>query len=652
MAKPRKKPVKNEKTNTTPAQHASGKKPFHVEFMNAAQKMAWGAFDQHDVLFLLGAPGTGKSHLACAFAISEILAKRKEKIIITRPTIEAGGRGLGFLPGPQPLTAKLATPDGWITMSEVKLGCKVIGRDGMPTEVIGIYPKGKKDVYKVTTTDGTSTECCIDHLWYTQTAEDKKRNRKGSVKSTKEILESLSNKKGKINHFLPRNEEVHYDSKILPISPYALGVLLGDGSFSHNISFSNTDQDLVEKMQKEVEKNKCYITNNPKNITYNIRGDLYNNKTAKKVKVTNIKTGKFELYNSIGVASEKENISTGTLHARCTKKNTINEIKYEFLDKDCRWSNPIKNIIENLGLLKTKAYTKFIPSIYKYSSVNDRLELLRGLMDTDGTVKKSGEASFTTISKNLADDVIELVRSLGGRATLRLRNRVGKTGQIGARKITTRYPSYEFTISLPEKMNPFYISRKANRFSSKYIHRVGIKSIELVGHEEVQCIKVDNPEHLYLTDNFIVTHNTADEKLTPYMLPLFDCMDRCLGTFSPQRDIINKSVELAPLQFMRGRSFHDSVCILDEAQNCNYAEIKLFLTRFGQNSKVIITGDPMQSDLPWKDRALMNVVDRLSSLKGVGIINFKANSIVRHPLIASILEKLEEDKEESGTSSS
>jgi phosphate starvation-inducible protein PhoH len=60
----------------------------------------------------------------------------------------------------------------------------------------------------------------------------------------------------------------------------------------------------------------------------------------------------------------------------------------------------------------------------------------------------------------------------------------------------------------------------------------------------------------------------------------------------------------------------------------------------------------MQSDLPWKDRALMNVVDRLSSLKGVGIINFKANSIVRHPLIASILEKLEEDKEESGTSSS
>jgi len=143
---------------------------------------------------------------------------------------------------------------------------------------------------------------------------------------------------------------------------------------------------------------------------------------------------------------------------------------------------------------------------------------------------------------------------------------------------------------------------------------------------------------------------SADEKIHPYMLPLFDCMDRCLGKFSPQREIINKSVELAPMCFMRGRTFHDSVCILDEAQNCNFTQLKLFLTRFGENSKVIITGDPMQSDLHPRDRALMNVVDRLSTLKGVGVIQFKSNAIVRHPLIAGILEKLEA-KEEHGSSS-
>lgn len=135
---------------------------------------------------------------------------------------------------------------------------------------------------------------------------------------------------------------------------------------------------------------------------------------------------------------------------------------------------------------------------------------------------------------------------------------------------------------------------------------------------------------------------SKEEKLHPYMLPLFDCMDRCLGAFSPQRELITKCVEVAPLQFMRGRTFHDSVCILDEAQNCNYGQIKLFLTRFGQNSKVIITGDPMQSDLRPQDRALMKIVEKLSTLKGVGIIHFKSNSIVRHPLIASILEKLED----------
>jgi phosphate starvation-inducible PhoH-like protein len=144
---------------------------------------------------------------------------------------------------------------------------------------------------------------------------------------------------------------------------------------------------------------------------------------------------------------------------------------------------------------------------------------------------------------------------------------------------------------------------------------------------------------------------TFEEKVNPYMLPLYDCMDRMLGPVGPQRDIINKSVELAPICFMRGRTFYDAVCIFDEAQNATFSQIKLFLTRFGKNSKVIITGDPMQSDLKPADRALMKVVDKLSTVNGIGVITFKANSIVRHPLIASILNKLE-DKEENGSSSS
>jgi len=120
-----------------------------------------------------------------------------------------------------------------------------------------------------------------------------------------------------------------------------------------------------------------------------------------------------------------------------------------------------------------------------------------------------------------------------------------------------------------------------------------------------------------------------------------------LGPAGPQREIINKSVELAPLCFMRGRTFNDAVCILDEAQNATFAQIKLFLTRFGENSKIIITGDPMQSDLRPQDRALMGMVEKLSPVNGIGVIHFKSNSIVRHPLIVKILEKLEDNKEEN-----
>lgn len=143
---------------------------------------------------------------------------------------------------------------------------------------------------------------------------------------------------------------------------------------------------------------------------------------------------------------------------------------------------------------------------------------------------------------------------------------------------------------------------------------------------------------------------TFDEKVGPYMMPMYDCIQKCVGVEGPQRDIIDRSIEVAPIAYMRGRTFDDAVCIFDEAQNATKSQLKLFMTRFGENSKIIITGDPHQSDLMPRDQGLMHVVQRLEDLPGVGVIYFKASSIVRHPLIASILEKLEEkDKEPAGS---
>jgi phosphate starvation-inducible PhoH-like protein len=133
------------------------------------------------------------------------------------------------------------------------------------------------------------------------------------------------------------------------------------------------------------------------------------------------------------------------------------------------------------------------------------------------------------------------------------------------------------------------------------------------------------------------------EKVSPYMTPMYDCIEACVGDSGFERELIDKSVNVAPIAYMRGRTFNNAVCIFDEAQNATKSQLKLFLSRFGQNSKVIITGDPYQSDLHPSSQGLMSVVRKLEELPGVGIVYFKANSIVRHPLIASILEKLEEE---------
>jgi phosphate starvation-inducible protein PhoH and related proteins len=133
---------------------------------------------------------------------------------------------------------------------------------------------------------------------------------------------------------------------------------------------------------------------------------------------------------------------------------------------------------------------------------------------------------------------------------------------------------------------------------------------------------------------------TFDEKINPYMMPLWDCIEKICGPGGHSRDIINQSYEVAPLAYMRGRTFSESVCILDEAQNCTAQQIKLFLTRMGENSKMIITGDPKQSDLSGVPD-LIDVVCRLESLSKVGVVYFNEDCIVRHPLVGQILKRLE-----------
>lgn len=622
---------------------------FHIEFKNEQQRKAWQTIEQNEITFLIGPAGSAKSFISSAYSCSSILTKRQQKILLTRPIVESS-HGLGYLPGPQPLTAKIVTPNGWTTMGELKIGDKVIGRDGLPTEILGIYPKGKKEVYRVTTTDGTHTECCLDHLWYTETFENKKRNKKGTVKTTKEIVDTLKTKNGKINHFLPRNEAVHYEKQNHELSPYVMGVLLGDGYFGNVISFASADPEIVDRVEKEIEPLNLTLTEHKNSHSqansYTIASHNYSWKPARKIKVTNTINGDQILFERNNIAADYFGLKEKTLMCRCRKGSVIKNKKFEYLDLENKFTHPVKNILISYDLLNKKAWEKFIPNEYKYSSIQDRLDILRGLMDTDGTVcirKGYSEASFTTTSKQLADDVVEIVRSLGGRACLRERNRINKKSKLAnGREIVSRRKSYEFTISLPEDMNPFHLKRKASKFKCNYIHRVGIVSIEKVGHEKVQCIKVNNLEHLYLTDNFIVTHNTFEEKVNPYITPIYDALDELVGPVGFQREVVNKSIQIRPLNYLRGCNFNDAICLSDESQNMNLKELLLYITRLGRNSKMIINGDPNQCDI--KDSALMHVVNKLEGLPGIGVVRFDKSAIVRNPLISQILDRLAPDQ--------
>jgi phosphate starvation-inducible PhoH-like protein len=127
-----------------------------------------------------------------------------------------------------------------------------------------------------------------------------------------------------------------------------------------------------------------------------------------------------------------------------------------------------------------------------------------------------------------------------------------------------------------------------------------------------------------------------NEKVDPYMRPLYDCLTTLVGTSGVQRDNVDACIEVAPLAYLRGRTFNDAVCILDEAQNCTTTQLKLFLTRLGHSSKMILTGDPHQTDIP--NSGYAEVLEKLSPVPGVGVVQFNEDSIVRHPIVREIVK--------------
>ena len=136
---------------------------------------------------------------------------------------------------------------------------------------------------------------------------------------------------------------------------------------------------------------------------------------------------------------------------------------------------------------------------------------------------------------------------------------------------------------------------------------------------------------------------TEKEKVDPYLRPLYDALNDCMPPEQVQRRIDSGEIEIAPIAFMRGRTLADAFVILDEAQNTTREQMKMFLTRFGQNSRMVVCGDPLQVDIPGGTRSsgLADAVDKLEHVEGFGTIRFTAADVVRHPIVGRIVEAYE-----------
>jgi hypothetical protein len=399
---------------------------------------------QRPIPGLNGKTGLLPAQKHAAAAVLTRLEKHSEAVIV-------GEMGCGKA---QPLDSKVLTLTGWICMGDIQIGDEVVNPEGGTAHVVGIFPQGKKDIYRLTFNDGSQTECCDEHLWLVNTPLRKWRDYLPEVRQLKEMRRDLFSNSGNARYFIPIIKPVEFEEKDLPLDPYLLGVLIGDGTLSTRTPMvSSMDEEIIQGVRSALPTGMAL--NHNSGYTYRI--------------------------------------------SRARRPDST------------RWAipnNTVTKALEQLSLYGSLANTKFIPKSYLFSSLPSRTALLQGLLDTDGTINRNaGHITFTTVSPQLAKDFAELVQSLGGIAKTRTRrtyythNGEKRAGQL----------SYRIRVSLPNEIQPFRLTRKLERVipRTKYGITRAIVEVEFVGEKEARCIALDSENQLYVTDDYIVTHNTT-----------------------------------------------------------------------------------------------------------------------------------------------
>lgn len=360
-----------------------------------------------------------------------------------------------------PNNTTIPTPQGYRLVKDIKEGDYLFGQDGKPTKVLKVYPQAeKKQIYEVKFLDGRVAKCCKDHLW--EYAYDSHSGIGFRTESAQEIIDrTLKLKNGFRNSDkgyrfkVKLNKPVQYPERKYSVDPYVMGALVGDGSFRYDnsnkaLTFSSRDDELPSKLSALM-GNYVYHKNSEHNYNYTFK--------------------------------PKDNL----------KHNLwVEEI---FKDYPQLWN--------------IKSEDKQVPEDYLLGSIEQRYDLLQGLLDTDGSIDDRGRINFTTVSKVLRDQVIELCHSLGMVTSYmtdtRAKYTTGEcyTVHIQCKKeIKPRLFRLEFKLL---RAKSYAASNKRSEYK-EFNSIVDIKPTD--EWTDMTCFTVDNDDSLFLMNDFIVTHNT------------------------------------------------------------------------------------------------------------------------------------------------
>lgn len=357
------------------------------------------------------------------------------------------------------MDATVMTPTGPRMMGDLAVGDRVLAQDGKTAAIIRTHDVGLQEEYKLTFRDGTSTICAPDHLWEIRdrrTSGESGGWSRAHVIPTDKLAELCAGRS--LRYSIPLCEPVYFKYSPSLIDPYVLGCLLGDGSLGgtsgkETLSFTNADTDILAELARRLLPG-YVLKHRARTVGYGI--------------------------------SSAEHSAEGP------------------------GSNYYINALRRYSLWGSLSNTKFVPKSYLYNSETVRRDILAGLLDTDGCVDRGGAVDYSTTSEQLAKDVQFLVQSLGGMAGVR-KHKAGYKDKNGLYVPCKDVYLVRITISNPGLL--FKCARKIARTKPGLLGsaRRYIASVEKTGaSSHMKCITIDHPRGLYLTNDFIVTHNSND----------------------------------------------------------------------------------------------------------------------------------------------